>query len=580
MHLLSMRTLPFMAVAMLLALPASARPRMTVPAGYTETTLTTSLQRPVALAWIPGGRLLIAEQYTGAIRVFKNSALLATPFATISPINTNNNETGFVGLCADPNFAANGYVYAFATQTATVQRIWRITTNGVNFTGDTGTVGATPLIDNIPSNNVNHNGGGIGFGPDGKLYVSVGENGSATQAEAQNTTTWRGKILRFNADGSIPTDNPFGATNAIHCHGLRNSFRFAWRPSGSLIATENGPNVDDEINKIVAGANYGWPNDTGPNTNPAYTNPLFTFGTTISITGIVFYGGSTLPFSGEMLYVDYKNGRIRRMTLDGADAVTSGPTDFVTGANQPVDLAIGPDGALYYSTLVGGLYKVQANGTGNLAPTASFTATPTGGAPPLLVNVNASASYDSDGSIASYSWDWGDASPLGSGIAASHTYAAQGSYTLQLTVTDNQGAIGTSSQGIIVTTGNPPPSAHIESATPSTGAAPLLVQFSGHGHDDANGLTHAWNFGDGSAVVTFTNVVADSNTNPSHTFAADGAYLVTLTVTDAGALTSLHSVPITVGSGAGGGGGGGKEKRCGLLGLEAMGLLLLRRRRR
>ncbi len=156
---------------------------MTVPAGFTETMLSNTLARPVALCWLPGGRLLIGEQYTGSIKVFKNGAILATPFATISPVNTNNNETGLLGLCADPNFATNGYVYVFATQTASVQRIWRVTTNGVNFTGDTGTVGGSPLVDNIPSNNVNHNGGGIGFGPDGKLYVAVGENGGATQAD-------------------------------------------------------------------------------------------------------------------------------------------------------------------------------------------------------------------------------------------------------------------------------------------------------------------------------------------------------------------------------------------------------------
>lgn len=569
----------FAALAALTPLGIHAAPTPTVPAGYTETTLATGLARPVGLAFLPGARLLIAEQYTGIIKMYKNGAVQATPYATISPINTSHNETGLVGICVDPNVAVNGYVYAFATQTPTVQRVWRFTT-----VGDVGT-NPTIIVDNIPTNNIQHNGGGIGFAPDGKLYLSVGDN--ALQTYAQTLTTWRGKVLRFNADGTIPSDNPVippaTAPSEIYCLGLRNPFRFTFRPSnGSMILTENGPNVDDEINKITPGANYGWPNDTGDNLNAAYTNPIYTFPATIAITDAMFYTGATMPNAGELFVCDAKFLRILRFTLDANDAVISGPTDFVTNPGAaPIDVEQGPDGAIYYCAMnnaVGILRRVQATGTGNFAPTAAIAAAPTSGAPPLLVNADASGSYDPDGSINAYAWNWGDGTTT-TGVTSSHTYNSPGGYTITLTVTDNAGATGTATQSIIVSSGNLPPSAHIESATPVSGPAPLAVAFTGHGHDDANGLTLSWDFGDGTAPTVFNGVASDTNVATSHTYAAVGTYTCTLTVTDAGGLTSTHTQvitvdPVTPPPPPPSGGSGGKKKRCGLLGIEGLLVLL------
>jgi glucose/arabinose dehydrogenase len=312
----------------------------------------------VALAFTPDGRLLIAEQYTGLIRVFSNGALLATPYATLSPVYTGDNETGLLGLTVDPNFASNGYVYAFVTRSNSVQQIVRYTT--------TGNTGASPtlMVDNIPTLGINHNGGGIGFGPDGYLYAVVGENGSAA-SDAQVAASWRGKVLRFDtstAPASIPATNPT-AGSAVYSIGHRHPFRLTWRPAtGALYVSENGPGSDDEINVITPGANYGWPNDTGPNANGAYTNPIYTFGTTIAITDMLFYTGSTLPYAGDLFYVDYKNGRIRRFQVSGgSDQIAAGPFDFVTGVSEPVDVEQGPDGALYYCTLTGNLFMAQAN---------------------------------------------------------------------------------------------------------------------------------------------------------------------------------------------------------------------------
>lgn len=337
----------------------------TVPAGFTETLLSSSLSRPVALAFTPDGRLLIAEQYTGAIKVLKNGAVLPAPYATVSPVYTWDNESGLLGLCVDPNFASNGYVYAFVTRTNSVQQIVRYTTSG-----DTGS-SPTLMVDNIPTNGINHNGGGIGFGPDGYLYAVVGENGSSA-ADAQVAASWRGKVLRFDAStapASIPASNP-SASSAVFSIGHRHPFRLAWRPStNALYVSENGPGVDDEINVITPGANYGWPNDTGANTNPAYTNPAYTFAATIAITDMLFYTGATLGFTGDLFYVDYKNDRIRRFQMSGAgEQIAAGPFDFVTGVNQPVDVEQGPDGALYYCSLPGHLYMAQSDSVPPLPP--------------------------------------------------------------------------------------------------------------------------------------------------------------------------------------------------------------------
>jgi glucose/arabinose dehydrogenase len=334
-------------------------PALSVPSGFNEVLLSTSLSRPVALAFTPDGRLLIAEQYSGNIRVYANGSLLSTPYATVSPVYTGNNESGLLGLCVDPNFASNGYVYAFVTRTSSVQEIVRYTT-----TGDTGGSG-TVMVTNIPTNGINHNGGGIAFGPDGYLYAVVGENGSSA-ADAQVAASWRGKVLRFDVStvpASIPTGNPTSGS-AVYSLGHRHPFRMAWRPgTGAMYVSENGPDADDEINVITPGANYGWPAVSGISSNPSYTNPIVEFTPTIAITDVLFYTGSTLPYSGDLFYVDYKGDRIRRFEMSGAgEQVAAGPIDFVTGVDQPIDVEQGPDGALYYCTLPGRLYLAQASG--------------------------------------------------------------------------------------------------------------------------------------------------------------------------------------------------------------------------
>ena len=605
--------------ALLLLLPTAAvtipSPKilpMPVPAGFTETTLATGMSRPVALRWLTAGRLLIAQQgspngsstATALIRVFQNGALQATPYATISSATLGNvyrvnNESGLLGLAVDPNFATNGYVYIYCTfTTATSEhRIYRYTT----VMSGTDTIGTSPtlMVGGIPSGGANHNGGGLVFDDQGRLLVCVGDGGAGgTPANAQNGALLWGKILRYDVSTvpATPAGSGTGGWNAaVWTIGHRHPFRITTRPTSpqQIFEMENGTSMHDEINPIAPGNNYGWPNNEGPN-SPPYTSPTWSTGAAgvIAMTDGAFYptSGGTMPFAGDLFYVGYSANTIYRATVNAAGtAFTAGPFGFVTGISQPVDVEVGPDGALYYCTLLGGLYKAQANGTGNLAPFASFTAAPTLGTPPMLVNVDSAGSYDLDGSISTRVWDWGDGTPTSTGVTQSHSYATMGTKTITLTVTDNLGATGTSTQNVYVTVaGNTPPSAHIESQTETS---PLSMTFVGHGHDTTPGdtLEHRWNYGDGSPIQTVTGQAPDANSTVVHAYAAAGTYTVTLTVEDTGFLTAVHSTSVTV-TGAPppppppppGGGGGGGHGGCGLLGIEPLLLaaLLLAVRRR
>src|SRR5689334_3487711 len=211
----------------------------------------------------PDGRIFVCQQ-TGSLRVIKNGALLSTPFLTLNV--DSNGERGLLGIAFDPNFASNNFLYVYYTVPSTPRhnRVSRFTANG-----DVVANGSeVPILDldNL-STATNHNGGAIHFGPDGKLYVAVGEN--ANGANAQTLSNRLGKMLRINSDGSIPGDNPFFNTatvlnRSIWALGLRNPFTFAFQPgTGRMFINDVGQNTWEEINDGMAGSNYGWPTTEG-----------------------------------------------------------------------------------------------------------------------------------------------------------------------------------------------------------------------------------------------------------------------------------------------------------------------------
>lgn len=327
------------------------------PAGFTRSSIA-GFTAATAVAQTPDGRLLVAEQ-GGALRVVKNGALLATPFVQLTV--DSNGERGLLGVAVDPAFASNGHVYLHYTTPAggTHNRVSRFVASG-----DVATGIETVLLD-LPtlSGATNHNGGALHFGPDGKLYVAVGDN--ANSAQAPDLTRPFGKLLRINADGSTPSDNPFiGGFNdgRVWAYGLRNPFTFGFRPQdGRLHINDVGESTWEEVNLGARGANYGWPTTEGPTAASGITAPAFAyphaaptpagsgpggFFTGCSITGAAFYpaaGGFPANYRGNYFFADFCQPTVAVMDLANGGAVHA----FATVVGSTVDLLVGSDGALW-----------------------------------------------------------------------------------------------------------------------------------------------------------------------------------------------------------------------------------------
>jgi hypothetical protein len=233
------------------------------------------------------------------------------------------------------------------------------------------------LLDLNPLHATNHNGGGLHFGSDGKLYLSVGENAVGTNAQSLNNLL--GKMLRLNSDGSIPTDNPFyniatGNNRAIWAMGLRNPFTFAVQPgTGRIFINDVGQDTWEEIDVGKAGANYGWPTTEGTFSQsqyPNFTEPLFAYnhgpGDTLgqAITGGTFYDPPAQQFPAlyrdQYFFSDYGRGFVE--LLNPATTAASG---FASGFSQPVDLDVASDGSLLVLQHTGAIERISFASTSN-----------------------------------------------------------------------------------------------------------------------------------------------------------------------------------------------------------------------
>lgn len=331
-----------------------------LPPGTSIQTVLSDAYYPVALAFDPQGRLFYTEKPSGKVRLFQNGTLQPTPVITFT-VNSSG-ERGLLGIAIDPNFTSNHYIYVFyscgsnggcANPENRVARF--LESNGV---------GTNPVIVFSSSDDSafsNHNGGNIHFGPGGKLYVSLGDDGCCP-ANSQNVGTKQGKIHRINPDGTIPADNPVftqtGALRSLYALGLRNSFDFTFDPlfPRRIFASENGPGCDDELNRIEAGYNYGWranyPCDDG---NPSRTfntiPPLWHLGNgpcCEAPIGITVYTGRQIPqWQNHLFMATYNTGRLRHFYLNGDRTLVSA-TNVVEGVTVNMDIETGPDGALWY----------------------------------------------------------------------------------------------------------------------------------------------------------------------------------------------------------------------------------------
>lgn len=434
------------------AMPVAA----TVPdPNWTETVFSINRNDPndttgkqhTGLAWAPDGsdRLLVLEK-TGRVRILSGSLTTSTPvwstFATMSPISSTF-ECGLIGLAFDPNFAQNRFVYFFVTVSPTEQQILRY-----DASTNVGS-GRTVIVPGLPTRNANHNGGGIGFARDGKLYWSIGDQGNGTGVNT-DLTSLAAKMGRANRnDGSVPADNPFvdgaGPNNDyIFARGLRNPFTMQIQPSTGLIWSNVVGTGYEQVFIVGRGDHAGY-NAFENNQTAAFITPrivyrtngsdtrnfaansvsrngnVATFTTTavhgfrvggnITIAGVAdasfnganqyiasvlsptsftvqqngpdatstggnaqtlnqggcltggaFYDATLAPadFRGNFFYGDCNSDRIMRARIDPATNQVLSVDYWATDINAQVDIATGPDGALYYTgTSTNNIYRAS-----------------------------------------------------------------------------------------------------------------------------------------------------------------------------------------------------------------------------
>jgi glucose/arabinose dehydrogenase len=332
-----------------------------------------SIASATTMALAPDGRIFVAEQ-GGRLRVVKNGSLLADPFVTV-PV-TSSAERGLLGVALDPNYATNRWVYVYYTAASpVVNRVSRFTASAAN--PDVAEAGSERVIlDDIPSQSGYHNGGAIHFGPDGRLYVAVGENHTA--GNAQSTGSLTGKLLRINADGTIPTDNPFygtatGSNRSIWALGLRNPFTFdIERATGRIFVNDVGASTYEEINEAwigTGGFNFGWPASEGPTTDSRFKTPFHYYshsGGHCAITGGAFYDPATVNFPSafvdDYFFADFCQGWIKSIDLSTKSVST---LLAASGSRSPVDIDVAEDGSLYYLARgQGNVHRVRYVGSG------------------------------------------------------------------------------------------------------------------------------------------------------------------------------------------------------------------------
>ena len=292
----------------------------------TPTVLVTGLEVPWGLAFLPDGSALVSERDSGRI-------LRVTPDGAVSEADVveeaePRGEGGLLGLAVSPTYDRDRLVYAYYT-TGEDNRIARFRL------GER----PQPIVTGIPAAG-NHNGGRLAFGPDGLLYAGTGD--ASDRGLSQDPASLAGKVLRMRPDGSAPPDNPVRGS-LVYSRGHRNVQGLAFDGAGRLWATEFGQSTVDEVNLIVAGGNYGWPDVEGTGGEPDYIDPLVTWSTADA-------SPSGAAIDGTTLYVAALRGeRLWRVPLDGDRAGTPGAT-LLGAYGRLRHVAVAPDGSLWLLT--------------------------------------------------------------------------------------------------------------------------------------------------------------------------------------------------------------------------------------
>jgi glucose/arabinose dehydrogenase len=548
-----------------------------LPDGFAEVQYAHGLTYPTAMAFAPDRcsasgtpvhRLFVCEQ-SGTVRVFRNGVLQPQPFLSVHTESCD--ERGLDGICFDPNFAANHYVYVYYTVFAsadsslpTHNRLSRFTADPVN--PDVALPGSeTPIMEMDTLNPFPaciHNGGAMHFGRDGKLYVAVGNNG--VNAHSQDFGTVLGKILRINPvpenpdgtnpESTFPTDNPFystttGKNRAIYILGLRNPFTFNFQVStGRMFIDDVGEATCERIFEGIKGGNCGWPEVECPADSPipGLINPIFAYEHNpnftphgCALTGGTFYNpphlcagdppyGFPSSYVGKYFFLDLCAGWIYTLDPNQVDVTSSfqfpcplchtinlfayGIHGTGSGDQGSVYLTQGPDANLYYISRVDrAVYQISY--PGSLSPTVGTQPDNqlAGQGSPATFTVAASGVQPLH-----YQWQRGTTNIVGAPDSPNYTLedaqvATDNQATFRCVVTNAYGS-STSQSAVLTVIPQQPPTANITSPAPNTNfRAGDVISFAGSATDPQDGTLPP-------SALTWTILLEDHAVSDSNHF--------------------------------------------------------------
>ena len=429
------RFLPLAATPLLLVLSSvSVRAQATLPTGFSDESMVTGLDQPVGMAFLPDGRMLVTEQVTANVLLIRfGPPVVTTTILTVPNVITTGGEQGLLGVAVDPGWPARPYIYLHYDHSGSVIYISRFTVAGdLSFTGS-GSLTIDPatrfdIVNDLPDQATNHNGGTLRFGPDGMLYSSLGDDGGG--CPAQDLTVLIGKILRLKVSGLpagagtatraqiTPSDNPF-VSNAnanaklVYCFGLRNPFRFAIDPqTGNLAIGDVGEVTQEEVDYVsTPGANLEWPIKEGFSLGPSscggvdmsrFVDPIYAYDHTnrMAVIGGPIYrrpvpGVHRFPagYDGDIFFNEYYQGFMRRLHLSaGTWALAPAPgqpnsEDWATGMEHVSDYLVGSTGALWYckqsdaayGSATGEIRRIVSGSGGTSGPSISLVNASPGG---------------------------------------------------------------------------------------------------------------------------------------------------------------------------------------------------------
>jgi glucose/arabinose dehydrogenase len=534
----------------------------TLPPGFTEQVIATGINSPTTMSLAGDGRIFVAQQ-NGDVRIIQGGNLLPTSLIHINTLNFG--ENGLVGLTLDPNFASNGYFYAYYLVgsddgSPDFNRVSRFTA-----TGNIADPASEKILLNLdpiapPASSYTHNGGAMHFGQDGKLYITTGDN--IDGPSAQNLDSFGGKVLRINPDGTIPADNPThfqgvsgtttGEHRAIYAIGFRNPFTFDVQPgTGKIYINDVGEDTWEEIDELHAGANYGWPATEGATSDPRFTGPIFTYhhgfsaDTGLAITGGAFYDPAHPNFpgqyNGDYFFVDFVNNWIH--TYNPA----TGKVDYFASnltRGGAVDLDVDSNGDLYYlargtTGADAGIYRIRLANYPAIAQQPGGARLTVGGTVTLSVIANGAGPLR-------YQWTrngFNIAGATGPTLTIKTT-AVDDQATYRIVVSNDFGAIVSNGAVLTVTTSTPPTAKITSPSADIRFVAGQTITVNGLGTDPESGvlpgsaMTWTVDYHTGSApprpFVTATTGTSVTFTVPTLTpyTRADVFYRITLTVTD------------------------------------------------